>query len=97
MKRITGLDWSLLALAACLLALSAAGALAVSGFDDPKAGAVMLLQSVPYAVATWLVVRGGEKRAASGRALASILVIGVAMRCMLLPGMPVSNDLFRYI
>jgi alpha-1,6-mannosyltransferase len=96
-KRITGLDWPLLTLAACLLALSAAGALTVSGFDDPKVGAVMLLQSVPYAVATWLLVRGGEKRAASGRALASILLVGVAMRCLLLPGTPVSNDLFRYI
>ena len=97
MRRITGLDWPLLTLAACLLALSAAGALVVSGFDDPKVGVVMLLQCIPYALATWLVVRGRAERAVSGRALASILLVGVAMRCLLLPGTPVSNDLFRYI
>ncbi|TMJ93674.1 MAG: hypothetical protein E6G74_23950, partial [Alphaproteobacteria bacterium] len=97
MRRITGLDWPLLTLAACLLALSAAGALVVNGFDDPKVGAVMLLQCIPYALATWLVVRGRAERAVSGRALASILLVGVAMRCLLLPGTPVSNDLFRYI
>jgi len=97
MKRITGLDWPLLLLAACLVALSAAGAVTINTFDDPKVGAVMLLQSLPYAVATWLVVRDGEERAASGRALASILLVGLAMRCLLLPGTPVSNDLFRYI
>ncbi len=97
MKRIAGLDWSLLALAGCLLALSAAGAVAVTHFDDPRVGVIMLLQCVPYAVATWLVVSSGAERAASGRALATILLVGVAMRCLLLPGTPVSNDLFRYI
>jgi hypothetical protein len=96
-KRIAGLDWSLLALAGCLLALSAAGAVAVTHFDDPRVGVIMLLQCVPYAVATWLVVSSGAERAASGRALATILLVGVAMRCLLLPGTPVSNDLFRYI
>jgi hypothetical protein len=34
-KRITGLDWPLLALAGCLLALSAGGAIGVTHFDDP--------------------------------------------------------------
>jgi hypothetical protein len=96
-KRITGLDWPLLALAGCLLALSAAGAMTVTRFDDPKVGVVLLLQSVPYAIATWLVVRAGENRAASGKALATILLVGIAMRCLLLPGTPVSTDLFRYI
>jgi len=33
-KRITGFDWPLLALAGCLLALSAASALGVTHFDD---------------------------------------------------------------
>jgi hypothetical protein len=33
--RITGLDWLLLALAACLLALSAGGAIGVTHFDAP--------------------------------------------------------------
>jgi hypothetical protein len=96
-RRVTGLDWSLLALAGCLLALSAAGAIAITHFDDPKVGIFLLLQCVPYAIAAWLVLRGGADGAGSGRALATILIVGVAMRCLLLPGTPVSNDLFRYI
>lgn len=97
MKRITGLDWPLPALAACLLALSFAGAIAVTRFDDPYVGVVMLLQSVAYAAAAWLVVKGKAEGAAGGRALATILVVGLAMRLLLLPGTPVSTDIFRYI
>ena len=97
MKRITGLDWPLLALAGCLLALSAAGAIVITHFDDPNVGIFLLLQCVPYAIAAWLVLRGGADGAGSGRALATILIVGVAMRCLLLPGTPVSTDLFRYI
>ena len=97
MKRVAGLDWPLLVLAGCLLAISAAGAATVDRFDDPKIGVFLLLQSVPYAIATWLVLRGAADGFASGRALATILLVGVAMRCLLLPGTPVSNDLFRYI
>ena len=97
MKRITGLDWPLLALAGCLMALSAAGAIGITHFDDPKVGVVLLLQCVPYAIATWLVVWGRPQSAGSGRALATILIVGVAMRCLLLPGTPVSTDLFRYV
>src|SRR5262249_17954162 len=96
-KRVTGLDWPVLALAGCLLALSAAGAATVNRFDDPKIGVFLLLQAVPYAIATWLVLRGAADRVANGRALATILLVGIAMRCLLLPGTPVSNDLFRYI
>ena len=97
MKRITGLDWPLLTLAGCLLALSAAGAIEITHFDDPKVGVFLLLQCVPYAVATWLVVWGRPERAGSGRALATILIVGAVMRCLLLPGTPVSTDLFRYV
>ena len=97
MKRITGLDWPLLALAGCLMALSAAGAIGITHFDDPNVGVVLVLQCVPYAIATWLVVWGRPESAGSGRALATILIVGVAMRCLLLPGTPVSTDLFRYI
>jgi alpha-1,6-mannosyltransferase len=96
-KRIMGLDWPLVALAACLLVLSVVGAIQIDHFDDPTVGVIMLLQCAPYAVASWLVVRGGAERAAGGRALAAILLVGVAMRILLLPGTPVSNDLFRYI
>ena len=97
MKRITGLDWPLLALAGCLLALSAAGAIVITHFDDPNVGIFLLLQCVPYAIAAWLVLRERAEGAGSGRALATILIVGVAMRCLLLPGTPVSTDLFRYI
>jgi alpha-1,6-mannosyltransferase len=96
-RRITGLDWPLLTLAACLLVLSAVGAIEVDHFDDPKVGIFLLLQCLAYAIASWLVVRGRAERAANGRALASILLVALAMRCLLLPGTPVSNDLFRYI
>src|SRR5262249_21000595 len=96
-KRITGLDWPLLALGGCLLALSAAGAIAITQFDDPNVGVFLLLQCVPYAIAAWLVLRGGAEGAGSGRALATILIVGIAMRCLLLPGTPVSTDLFRYV
>ena len=58
---------------------------------------VLLLQSVPYAVAAWLVVRGKPDAATGGRALASILIVGLAMRLLLLPGTPISTDIFRYI
>jgi alpha-1,6-mannosyltransferase len=96
-KRITGLDWPLLALAGCLLALSAAGVIEIAHFDDPNVGVFLLLQCVPYAIATWLVVWGRPDRAVSSRALATILIVGAAMRCLLLPGTPVSTDLFRYV
>src|SRR5262245_65986180 len=79
------------------MALSAAGAVGVTHFDDPTVGVVLVLQCVPYAIAAWLVVWGRPERAGSGRALATILLVGVGMRCLLLPGTPVSNDLFRYI
>src|SRR5262249_19573532 len=49
------------------------------------------------AIATWLVVRGGAQRAARGRAPTSILLVGLALRCLLLPGTPVSTDPFRYL
>ena len=97
MKRLTGLDWPLWASAVCLLALSLAGAVAITHFDDPNVGFVLLLQSVPYAVAAWLVVCGKPDAATGGRALASILIVGLAMRLLLLPGTPISTDIFRYI
>jgi alpha-1,6-mannosyltransferase len=97
MKRLTGLDWPLLALALCLLALSLVGTIAVTEVDDPIAGVILLLQSIPYAAAAWLVVKAKPEGAVGGRALATILLVALAMRCLLLPGPPVSTDLFRYI
>jgi alpha-1,6-mannosyltransferase len=96
-RRITGLDWPLLAVAGCLLALSIAGAIWITQFDDPNAGFVALLQAPPYALAAWLVVKAKPDGMDSGRALATILLIGLAMRLPLLPGWPVSTDMFRYV
>src|ERR1041384_5870645 len=50
-KRLTGLDWPILTAAACLLALTIAGATGITHFDDANVGYVLLLQSAPYAVA----------------------------------------------
>ncbi|HEY1362639.1 MAG TPA: glycosyltransferase family 87 protein [Xanthobacteraceae bacterium] len=97
MTRITGLDRPLLAMAACLLALCAVGAIRITSFDDGQAGAIPLLQSVPYAIAGWLILGGRHEPAHSRRALASILVVALLMRLLLLPGTPVSTDVFRYV
>jgi alpha-1,6-mannosyltransferase len=93
----TGLGWPLLALVACLLALSVAGAIWITHFDDANVGFVMLLQAAPYALGAWLVVSGRAKGADGGRALATILIVGLAMRLVLLPGWPVSTDVCRYV
>jgi alpha-1,6-mannosyltransferase len=97
MKRLTGLDWRLLILAGCLLAGSLAGAISITHFDDPNVGTVTLLQAVPYALAVWLVVWGPQRHLDNGRALASILLVALAMRLLLLPGTPISTDVFRYV
>ena len=97
MRRITGLDWPLVALAACLLALTGAGAIWVTHFDDPNAGLAALLQAPPYALAAWLVVSRKEVGTDDGRALATVLLVALAMRLILLPGWPVSTDIFRYV
>jgi alpha-1,6-mannosyltransferase len=97
MKRITGLDWPLLGLAACLLVLSVVGAFWITHFDDANAGTIPLLQAVPYALAAWLVVSGRVDGADSTRALATILIVGLVMRLVLMPGWPVSTDLYRYV
>jgi len=97
MRRITGLDWPLIALAACLLALTAAGAVWINSFDDRNVGVIALLQAVPYALAVWLVVRAVPDDGNDRRAVIAIIVVAVAMRLMLLPGWPVSTDIYRYI
>jgi alpha-1,6-mannosyltransferase len=96
-KRITGLEWPLLALAFCLVVLTLAGAIGITQFDDPNVGVVLLLQSVPYAAAAWLVVKGKPESVTGGRGLATILLVALAMRLILLPGTPISTDVFRYV
>ena len=89
MTRITGLGWPLLALAACLLALSVVGAIWITHFDDANAGVIPLLQAVPYVIAAWLVVSGRIDGANSTRVIATILVVGLVW--------PVSTDIYRYV
>jgi hypothetical protein len=96
-RRIVGLDGALLAVAACLLALSAAGAIWITSFDDDNAWIIPLLQALPYAASVWLVVRAKPDAYDGGRALAAILIIAFAMRLILLPGNPISTDMFRYV
>jgi hypothetical protein len=97
MRRITGLDWTLVAAAICLLVLSLGGAIWITSFDDGNAGFTPLLQSVPYALAAWVVVNRHTDEADDRRALASILIVALAMRLLLIPGTPVSTDIFRYV
>jgi hypothetical protein len=42
-------------------------------------------------------VKARPEGADGGRAVATILIVGLAMRCLLLPGTPVSTDVFRYV
>jgi hypothetical protein len=97
MKWATGIKWQLAALAACLLALAAVGAVWINSFDDPNAGVIPLVQAVPYALAVWLIVRARPDGASDTRAVIGILAVAIAMRIMLLPGWPVSTDIYRYI
>ena len=95
MTRKTGLDWRLLALGGVLLALSVWGVFTVVQLNDRWAGYVALIQALFYALAAWLVVTRPPKE--QGRALLAILGVALAMRVLLLPGAPVSIDIFRYV
>jgi alpha-1,6-mannosyltransferase len=88
--------WILAALAAALLVLSGVGAAALWRGDHPTVGLMPLLQAPLYAVAVWLVI--ARPSAITGRAaLAGILLVGVAMRLIVLPSPPASTDIYRYI
>lgn len=88
-------DWLLWTTGAILLGLTVYGASVVDHFDDWRVGYFLLGQAPFYALAAWIVVvRPPPTR---GYALAVILVVGLAMRLLLLPGDPVSTDVFRYV
>jgi alpha-1,6-mannosyltransferase len=91
-----GTGWILAALAAALLVLSGVGAAALWRGDHPTVGLMPLLQAPLYAAAAWLVI--ARPSAITGRAaLAGILLVGVAMRLIVLPSPPASTDIYRYI
>jgi alpha-1,6-mannosyltransferase len=96
-RSIIGLDWRLAAIGACLVALSAAGAIAITELNDPNAGVMVLLQVPPYALAVWLVLQRPASAPDSGRTVTAILLVALAMRLLLLPSTSISTDLFRYI
>lgn len=95
MTRRTGLDWQVLALGGILFALALWGAFAVDHFDDERIGYFTLIQAPFYALAAWFIVT--RPPALQNRALATILILGLVMRIVLMPGPPVSTDIFRYI
>jgi alpha-1,6-mannosyltransferase len=101
--RKAGNLWILAGLAAALLVLSWFGAAALWRGDHHAAGLMALLQAPIYGVAAWLVIArssGRQPTAAhiSGRAaLAGILLVGLAMRLIVLPSPPASSDIYRYI
>src|SRR6202790_2068293 len=97
--RKAGIVWILAGLAAALLVLCGFGAAALWRGDHPTAGLMSVIQMPIYGVAAWLVIaRASKIPPITGRAaLAGILLVGVAMRLILLPSPPASNDIYRYV
>jgi hypothetical protein len=98
-----GIVWIMAVLAAALLVLSALGAAALWRADHATVALMALIQAPIYAVAAWLVIAKSNGRPPSaapmtGRAaLAGILLVGLAMRLIVLPSPPASSDIYRYI
>jgi alpha-1,6-mannosyltransferase len=96
-----GIVWILAALAAALLVLSGLGAAALWRGEHATAALMALLQAPIYAAAAWLVIAKPTLPGAApitGRAaLAGILLVGLAMRLIVLPSPPASSDIYRYI
>jgi alpha-1,6-mannosyltransferase len=93
-----GIAWLLAALAAALLLLSCYGAAALWRFDHATAALPALLQAPIYALAAWLVLAPRTAALITGRgALIGILLVGLAMRLIVLPTPPASSDIYRYI
>jgi hypothetical protein len=90
--------WILAALAAALLALSGFGAAALWHGEHPTVAVIALIQAPIYGVAAWLVLARPTPAPFTGRAaLAGILLVGLAMRLVVLPSPPASSDMYRYI
>jgi hypothetical protein len=80
-----------------MLALTAFGARWITALDDPNIGLILLLHAGPYALAAWLVLRRSTGQTENARAVVTILIVATAMRLLLLPGFPISTDIYRYI
>jgi alpha-1,6-mannosyltransferase len=94
--RQTATVWILAGLAAALLVLCGFGAAALWRGDHPTVGLIAFMQMPIYGVAAWLVI--ANRLPITGRtALAGILLIGLAMRLIVLPSPPASSDIYRYI
>jgi alpha-1,6-mannosyltransferase len=101
--RNAGIVWILAGLAAALLVLCGFGAAALWRGDHPMAGLIAVIQMPIYGIAAWLVIARSTTilpmaAPISGRvALAAILLVGLAMRLIVLPSPPASSDIYRYI
>jgi alpha-1,6-mannosyltransferase len=93
-----GIGWILPALAAALLVLSGLGAAALWHAEHTTVWLVALTQMPIYGLAAWLVImRPASAPPASRRALIGILLVGLAMRLIVLPSPPASDDVYRYV
>jgi alpha-1,6-mannosyltransferase len=91
-----GIAWILAGLAVALLVLCGFGTAALWRGDHPTVGLIAFAQMPIYGIAAWLVI--ANKLPVTGRtALAAILLVGVAMRLIVLPSPPASSDIYRYI
>ena len=87
------------ACALLLLWLTAIGAHALRRWHHDQVIWVMLLASLVYGAAAWLVWRhaSGLEVTAQRRALIIILVTAALARCLLLSTPPLSTDIYRYV
>jgi hypothetical protein len=81
-----------------MLALSGLGAAALWQHDHFIVGVIELLMTPIYGFAACLVLmRPSSGTATERRALISILLVGLAMRAIILPSPPASSDIYRYV
>ena len=90
--------WVLPGVAAALLVLSGFGAAALWRGDHYEVGLIALVQTPFYGLAAWRVVsRPASARFSKRVALAGILLVGLALRLIVLPSPPASSDIYRYV
>src|SRR4051812_27006862 len=92
-----GLGLRLWILAAGLVALTVVGAVAQWQAKHMIVGAVALVQAPLYLAAAWLIIRRRDEAGLARKALVSILLVGAAMRLIVIAAPPVSSDIYRYI